>query len=126
MVFDDQERRVDKGDGGVDLNDPEHASMRVSLPDLSDGPYIVRWEVVLLDGDAASGEIKFNIAGTGVNPTPISDEASLGLEDQTTTGKENNLSNRRILPILGLAVLGLLVAASIIGVGIRSRRSNSG
>lgn len=34
---------MDKRDGGVDLNDSDHASMIVNLPTLPDGVYTVHW-----------------------------------------------------------------------------------
>ncbi len=52
--------RIDQGDGGVDLNDANHASMVVTLQSaLPEDTYTVRWHVVLLDGDASDGDFKF-------------------------------------------------------------------
>lgn len=64
QVFDAEGQQVDNGDGGVDLYDPEHASMVVTLPpQLTNGHYIVRWyAVVAEDGDTAAGEFSFSIA----------------------------------------------------------------
>jgi methionine-rich copper-binding protein CopC len=61
QIFDAEGHQVDQGDGGVDLTDPDHASMVVSLPTLPDGPYTVRWRVALGDGDATEGEWVFTI-----------------------------------------------------------------
>jgi methionine-rich copper-binding protein CopC len=63
-VFDAEGRQVDEGDGGVDLDDPDHASMVVTLPEqLPPGTYAVRWMAVSAeDGDPTEGE--FSIAAT--------------------------------------------------------------
>lgn len=56
-------RQVDNGDGGVDLNDPNHTSMFVTLPStLPDGRYTVHWTVVsMVDGDATDGEFQITV-----------------------------------------------------------------
>lgn len=83
QVYGTDGSQVDKGDGGVDLFDPNHASMVVTLPDtLADGTYTVRWTVVSADdGDSTNGEFTFNIgeAGTGQgqkvpNKSSVNDE----------------------------------------------------
>lgn len=63
QVFNEQGQQVDTGDGGVDLNDPDHASMIVSLPPaLPDGIYTVRWVAVsVTDGDLTQGVFKFGV-----------------------------------------------------------------
>lgn len=61
QVFDASGQQIDNGDGGVDLNDPYHASMTVSLPPLPDGAYTARWHVVLLDDDPTDGEFIFYV-----------------------------------------------------------------
>lgn len=61
QVFDAGGQRVDGGGGGVDLTDPDHASMKVSLPPLPEGAYLVRWYVVLLDGDATESVFNFYV-----------------------------------------------------------------
>ena len=67
MVVNSDSSQVDHGDGGVDLDDPEHASMVVSLSGLSAGAYIVRWHAVLLDGDATDGEFGFTVGAVTTN-----------------------------------------------------------
>ena len=64
--------RVDEGDGGVDLNDPDHASMIVSLPLLPDGSYTVVWQTALLDGDIASGTFDFVVGEVETVPLAAS------------------------------------------------------
>lgn len=60
QVFDLEDRQVDEGNGHVDLEDPDHASMIVPLPELSEGVYIVRWKAVTIDDDVVTeGEFNF-------------------------------------------------------------------
>ena len=61
QVLDSQGARVDAGNGGVDLDDPDHASLIVDLPSLPDGFYVVKWHVSLTDGDVADGQFQFTI-----------------------------------------------------------------
>lgn len=68
-VFDEDGQRVDLKDGGVDLTDPDHASMIVHLPELAEAAYIVRWHVVLDDGDATDGAFTFTVG----NAAPITE-----------------------------------------------------
>lgn len=68
-VFDADGQRVDLKDGGVDLTDPDHASMIVHLPELAEAAYIVRWHVVLDDGDATDGAFTFTVG----NAAPITE-----------------------------------------------------
>lgn len=64
--------QVDLKDGGVDLTDPDHASMIVHVPDnLPEAAYIVRWHVVLDDGDASDGSFSFTVG----NAQPVSEQA---------------------------------------------------
>jgi len=68
-VFNADGERVDLKDGGVDLTDPDHASMIVHLPELAEAAYIVRWHVVLDDGDATDGAFTFTVG----NAAPITE-----------------------------------------------------
>jgi methionine-rich copper-binding protein CopC len=61
QVFNAAGERVDDGSGGVDLTDPDHASMLVNLPPLPEGEYRVRWYVVLIDGDASESAFNFYV-----------------------------------------------------------------
>jgi copper transport protein len=47
--------------GGVDLSDPDHASMIAVLTSLGDGIYTAYWQAVLLDGDESAGTIIFTV-----------------------------------------------------------------
>lgn len=63
QVLDAAGRQVDNGDGGVDLNDPNHASLIVTLPaSLPTGKYTAHWAAVsAADGDATEGEFTFSV-----------------------------------------------------------------
>ena len=65
-VFDAQGNSIEDDTGGVDLTDPNHASMIVALPQaLKPGRYLVRWSVVGADPNHADhstkGEFAFEI-----------------------------------------------------------------
>ena len=65
-VFDALGRQIDSGKGGVDLDDPDHASLTATLANALDaGRYTVRWSVVSAtdghSGHATSGEFVFEI-----------------------------------------------------------------
>lgn len=62
-VYDSHENQVDRGDGGVDLNDLDHTSMLVTLPPLlSSGSYMVHWVALSAeDGDLTEGTFGFAI-----------------------------------------------------------------
>lgn len=61
QVFNEAGAQVDLGNGGVDLDDPEHASLVVKLGDLPQGVYLVKWVITLTDGDASQGEYYFGV-----------------------------------------------------------------
>lgn len=63
QVFDLEGHQVDSGDGRVDLNDPDHASMLVGLSEsLPNGTYDVRWTAVSADdGDTTEGKFSFDV-----------------------------------------------------------------
>lgn len=85
QVVDSAGRQIDRGDGGIDLTDPDHASMTASLPaSLPDGVYVVRWTAVSVDdGDLTEGEFAFSVgaapaAGSqtiAANEVPVDDDA---------------------------------------------------
>lgn len=72
QVFSAEGQQVDVGDGGVDLTDPDHASMIVHLPALEQDGYVVRWHVVLDDGDASEGFLTFTVGAGTARPAPVS------------------------------------------------------
>lgn len=112
-VFDAQGRQVDTGDGRVNLNDPDHASMVVTLPEgLPGGSYVVRWTAVSVeDGDPTGGE--FSIAA-----------ASGGESRKTEPASAVNGQHRRVTWMLGggAAGLGVLLVAVSRSAG-KKRRS---
>jgi methionine-rich copper-binding protein CopC len=122
VVLDAEGNQVDAGDGGVDLDDPDHASMVASLPPLPDGVYTVSWYVVLLDGDPSQGEFRFSV-GEGpaiqevaVSNAPAPAEAAPVAEPspQTTDG----------LPLAWIALgLGLVVVIAVLATLLLRSRS---
>ncbi len=119
-LFDAQGVQVDDGSGGVDLNDPDHASMQVSVPPLTEGAYTVRWHVVLLDDDATSGSFNFFVgdeaAANAANFVPIPDGSEVEATAVSSTAPNNTI----------WLVAGILVTALFIGgvFFIFSRRNN--
>ena len=111
-VFDAAGRQVDNGDGGVDLNDPDHTSMLATLPELPHGTYLVRWAAVSADdGDATQGEFRFSVGTAEASTEPPATSASPASSAQGT-------ALRWALP--GLGVLLLLA----VGVSLRRRRAD--
>ncbi|RMG90431.1 MAG: copper resistance protein CopC [Chloroflexi bacterium] len=79
-VLDSTGGQVDNGDGGLDLTDPDHASMKVTVPVLIDGVYTVSWRAVLVDGDVTTGVFHFTV---GTPPATTSLTQSMQAEDET-------------------------------------------
>ncbi len=69
QVVDAGGQPVDNGDGEVDLSDPAHASMQVTLPAaLPTGAYRVLWTAVSADdGDTTAGEFSFSVGRADAN-----------------------------------------------------------
>jgi hypothetical protein len=113
QVFTAEGQRVDNGDGGVDLNDPEHASMVVTLPPLPEGEYLVRWYVVLLDDDASESTFNFFVgdeaAATAAGFAPADTEVFY------YQAEEDDPESSLIiwLAVGGLVGVGLLAAATM-------------
>jgi methionine-rich copper-binding protein CopC len=104
QVFDIYHQQVDNGDGGVDANGPDQATMIVGLPTLAEGVYIVRWTAVTaVDGELVAGVFTFAVGENGVTPT------------QTSAGQTPPVS-AGISPPLGFvlaAALGILLAVAV-------------
>ena len=111
-VVNNQGVQVDNGDGGIDLNDPDHASMIVTLPPLPDGSYAVQWHVTLLDGDETEGAFTFAV-GTGQSAIPAAAPAA------AAEAGSSGLS----IPIMAVMVVGLVVLLLIGGLMMRRRHS---
>ena len=111
-VFDEQGLQVDLGDGGVDLNDPGHASLAVSLPSLVEGTYIVQWRAVVFeDGDVVESLSSFTVSASGsgvIDQTLTSaelSEAELPDHDPTTPPR-NDSGAVRLPPATKLSEIG--------------------
>ena len=104
--------QVDNGDGGVNLNDPDHASMIVTLPPLSDGSYTVQWHATLLDGDATGGAFAFAVGeGQSVLPAAVPEAAG---------EKGNSQPAESFLPAIAVGMIVLLLIA---GLAMRRRQA---
>jgi methionine-rich copper-binding protein CopC len=101
QVLDAAGRQVDNGDSGVDLNDPNHASLIVTLPaSLPAGEYTAHWAVIsAADGDATEGEFTFSVGQAAAAKTQAA-------AAQTTPGLAAAWSP--IWIVAGLAALLLL------------------
>lgn len=114
QVLDAEGRQVDNGDGGVDLYDPEHASMVVTLPpQLPAGDYTVRWyAVVAEDGDTAEGEFSFSIAASAQRgEQAAAPQPSVRVAPPRSSG----------LTLGWAAVVAVIVLLLIIGIGFHRR-----
>jgi methionine-rich copper-binding protein CopC len=121
-VFDTTGKKVDLNNGAVDPDDAEKKSMRVGLPALADGIYVVRWQAMLPDGDSVLGTFQFTVgavpypaaeANTAVQSAPGGYPAADPAQDSAGGFIKGIFQNRDSLigaGIGGLAVLlGLLV-----------------
>ena len=115
QVFSAAGQRVDNGDGGVDLNDPDHASLVVSLPPLPEGEYLVRWYVVLLDEDASESSFNFFVgdettaAAADFNPASTEVFYYQAEEDEAESNPFVWLAGGGVLGVGLLAVAALMV-----------------
>jgi len=85
QVFDQQGQQVDLGNGGVDLNDPNHEILAVKLPPgLPQGVYLVKWKIGLADTDSSQGQYYFGVGNVTLpaNPPPAAPAASTPLAGQ--------------------------------------------
>jgi len=105
QVFNTGRQQVDNGDGGVDLYDPDHASMVVTLPAaLPDGIYTVRWTAVSAeDGDPTEGEYIFSI-GQEISAV------SSSLKAETSSIEKNNEWPVGQIAIAMSVLLGVIMA----------------
>lgn len=112
-VFNAQGKQVDNGDGGVDLDDPDHAIMIVTLPELPDGSYTVQWHAALLDGDATDGAFAFAVGeGQSVVPAAVPSSAAAAAS-----------SGPPPAGLIAVVFAGLFVLLLIVGLVIRRRRA---
>lgn len=111
QVFDTQGNQVDLGNGGVDLDDPQHAALVVDLPDLVDGVYLVKWQITLTDGDVSLGDYQFGVGNVTIS------EASAPVQDPAPDPES---------PMLVWAVTlgGLVLVAGVVIYFLRKSRSS--
>lgn len=122
-VFDASGQQVDLGDGGVDLDDPYHASMMVGLPPLPNGAYTVRWQVVLLDGDPTDGEFTFYV-GEKFKVSNLSEPAA----PEAPAAEPVTVRQGAGFPIAwaALGLGGLALGGGLAVMMVRSRSTRSG
>lgn len=113
IVINNQGSQVDNGDGGIDLNDSDHASMIVTLPPLPDGAYTVQWHAALLDGDTTTGGYAFAI-GEGQIPVLTTPATTVAVE----------VSSGSAMGTIGASILSLAAFLLIIGLVMRRRRQS--
>ncbi|HID50945.1 MAG TPA: copper resistance protein CopC [Anaerolineae bacterium] len=112
-------KQVDNGDGGVDLNDPDHASMIVSLPPLDEGVYLVQWTAVLLDSDTVTGAFTFGVGEAGKASAPV----TVNIATATPTAPESASASGRPAPAIWLiGGIGLILLAGLAGFAIARGR----
>lgn len=109
QVFNADGDQIDNGDGGVDLNDPDHASMIVTLPSLPDGAYFVRWHIVLLDGDPTDGNFTFFVGEKIDAPVPTPN-----LIQEEVTPKANAGASSTTYIAIGGSILVLIAVVAFI------------
>lgn len=128
--------QVDKGDTAIDLNDPHHQHVTVSLqPGLGPGHYTVQWHSQsIIDSDAVDGSFRFTIS-PGANqasvptraataaasgalavptsaalPAPLPAHSAAPVASSTDQGKSKSSSSRTIViaivVIIGLVIIG--------------------
>ncbi len=106
QVFNSESYQVDTGDGGVDLFDPDHISLVVSLPaSLPAGAYRVRWTAVSAeDDDLTEGEFTFSVGEAGLAASQIS-------TTEPTATKHNKIGG---WPLVGLGIsMGILILITL-------------
>ncbi len=108
QVLDSSGSQVNITGGGVDLNDPQHATLRAGLPALPDGVYQVAWTVVLTDGDASSGSYHFGV-GKVVVPTEPAEEAEAAPGEPAASQSQNSLPTLLWVVLLALVIGGVAV-----------------
>jgi hypothetical protein len=122
QVFDASGAQVDQGDGGVDLNDPAHASMVVLLPALGEGAYKVRWQVVLLDGDPTTGEFSFYVGSAGAAAATLEASAAAAAAQQAEDAQPPS-SSRLLIWGGGAGLAAALLGFLILSLINRSRKA---
>ncbi len=113
QVFDASGKQVDPGDGGLDLNDAEHSTMRVKLSALKEGVYTVKWKVKLFDGNSTNGTYHFGVGKVTV-PAEVVDDDCADVPASGSSGKSPAASSSTsplIWIAAGVAALLIIGAA---------------
>jgi methionine-rich copper-binding protein CopC len=116
-VLDASAKVVAQGDG-LDLNDPEHATLRLKLPVLPAGVYTVQWTIKLDDGDSAIGAYNF---GVGQVQVPALAPRAAPVEAGASQSPASPPAQASTSPILWLAA-GLVVVVAIAAAIVVRRR----
>lgn len=119
QVFDLEGNQVDNTDGGVDLDDPDHASMIVSLPALPDGVYIVQWKAVLADGDTVESKFSFGVGESGKAVKQVQLDQIAAAQNPSTAADNKGFPFGLLAASIGVLVL------IIVGGVLYSRRGQS-
>ena len=114
--------QVDNGDGGVDLNDPDHASMIVTLPPLDDGVYLTQWTAVLLDGDTVNGAFTFGVGEAGKASVPVTVSIATAAPPASEPTSKSSSASPAIWLLGGI---GVILFAGLIGFAIAGRRQKA-
>ncbi|MFL5759692.1 MAG: copper resistance protein CopC [Thermomicrobiales bacterium] len=121
-VFGTDCARVDLRDTAIDLNDPEHKHVTVTLrPNLPDGVYTVQWTTTSAeDGDEASGSYMFSVgaatpeatamaspsASPAASPTPCPSATPAAVVGQVT--QPSKFDSRALAISVGVGILAAL------------------
>jgi methionine-rich copper-binding protein CopC len=122
QVLDASAKIIAQG-GGLDLNDPEHVTLRLKLPALPSGVYTVRWTIKLDDGDSANGVYNFGVGKVeipnlipGVAPAEADEDAEQPAYPSAYPPAQTGTS-----PILWLAAGLVVVVAAVAAIFVRRR-----
>ena len=94
-LFNSQGKVVQRG--GLDLHDPDHASMNLPVSLLADGIYTVYWQVALLDGDETDGTIIFTVG------QPDSGETAF---EPTAVSSTNRSARTAVFIVIAVVIIG--------------------
>lgn len=118
QVFDEQDTQVDLGGGGVDLDNADHNTLIVQLPELGEGVYLVKWTVTLLDGDSTQGQYYFGVGNVTLPENNTEEESHAELEEPGSGSGSSSLLWVGLIG--GLIVLAIIVVFSV----TRARRNH--
>ena len=121
IVLDSSNTQVDKGDAHLDLNDPDHKTMIVTLDPgkMQNGIYTVKWHTVTEDDNGTTdGSFQFVVGSAAATPAPTTQVVQEPTATPTpipgapttvqTSGADANLNWLALVVIGGLLVIGCL------------------